>query len=154
MDRKERIKALKRKNAITNLCKIWEKNGILITPEDFLDVEETLDIQKIILNKMYELDNGGFSEIYKKDERNIVGIYTEKLRNSINDDCTYVFFVRNPIDYGGIVLTGEVLKKNIDFIVSESEFYFNICCIFCCSIKKECGVCLWSGEYDYRIYIW
>lgn len=154
MDRKERIKGLKRKNSISNLCKTWEEEGIVVTYNDFLDVEETLNIQKIIINKMDELDNNNLSEIYQKSERDIIDIYTKKLLISIKDDCEYVFFVRDPSEYGCIKLKGEILKKNIGFIILESEFYYNSCSIFCYSQKNECGICLWSGEYDYRIYVW
>ncbi len=38
---RERLEELKRKNAISNVCKRWKNNDISINPEDFLDIKET-----------------------------------------------------------------------------------------------------------------
>lgn len=154
MDRKDKIKELKRKNAITNLCKIWKEEGIVVTYDDFLDIDETFSIQEIIINKMNELDEADLSNKYTKEENDIVKIYTQSMLNSLKSDTEYCFFVRNPSEYGCVKLKGEILKRNIKFLIKESEFYYNSCSIFCYSRNDEVGICLWSGEYDYRIYVW
>ena len=46
MDRKDKIKELIRKNRNCSICKVWKEKGISISLDSFLDLNETLLIQK------------------------------------------------------------------------------------------------------------
>lgn len=155
MDRKKRIEELRRKNVITNLCNTWIDNGINISIENFLGIEETQSLQNKILSKIDEMNFQDASNIYALDEMNIVSVYIKELVNNIDSRKDYVFFAREATKIGGIILQGNVLIEKKEFIVKESELFFNRgCCIFLCSLNAERGICLWKGEYDIRIYIW
>ena len=51
-DYKGRITELKRKNTISNMSKEWKKESINIEITDFLEVQETLQLQEKILKKL------------------------------------------------------------------------------------------------------
>ncbi|MDE6016768.1 MAG: hypothetical protein K2H41_13950 [Acetatifactor sp.] len=154
MDRKKRIEELRRKNTITNLCKTWINNGINISIENFLGIEETLSLQNKILSKIDEMNCQNACNIYGRDEMNIVSVYIKELENNICSREDYVFFARESTEIGGIILQGNVIIEKKEFIVKESELSFTNCCIFLSSLNAEKGICLWRGEYDIRIYIW
>ena len=154
MDRKEKIKELKRKNEISIICKSWKEKGIDISSDNFLDLDETLFIQKEIIKVMDEMDEHSKSLVYGKDKEKTVNIYKQEILRIVDDNYEYIFFVKEATKHGAIKLCGKILKDNVDFIISESELFNGACCIFCCSKSIEKGLCAWLGEYDDRIYIW
>lgn len=155
MDNKKRIQELKRKNQISNLCKEWTSFDILITMENFLEIEETLLLQSNILKKLDEMDSNNTCVIYQGKQEDILSDFKEKLINNINVDEKYVFFVKEVTKMGGLILDGKIIIEKYQFIIKESEFFNNGCSIFFSSMKNaEKGICLWKGEYESRIYVW
>ncbi len=154
MDKKKRIQELKRKNEITNLCRVWMNNDISISMDNFLGTQETLHLQKRILDKLDEMDSDNTSIIYQEPEINIISAFTEELINNIDNNKKYVFFVRGVTKIGGLVLRGNIIVEKSEFIIKESEIFNNGCSIFFSSLNAESGICLWKGEYDNRIYVW
>lgn len=154
MDKKKRIQELKRKNEITNLCRVWMNNDISISMDNFLEIQETLHLQKKILDKLDEMDSDNTSIIYQEPEINIISAFTEELINNIDNKKKYVFFVRGVTKIGGLVLSGNIIVGKSEFIIKESEIFNNGCSIFFSSLNAESGICLWKGEYDNRIYVW
>lgn len=154
MDNKKRIEELKRKNKITNLCKIWIDKDILISILDFLEIQETLYLQRKILDKLEKMDIDNQSMVYSEQETNIISIFTEKLINNIDNNKKYVFFIKGVNKIGGLVLSGKIIKENAGFIIGKSEIFDRGCNIFFSSLNAENGICLWEGEYDSRIYVW
>lgn len=154
MDKKRRIQELKRKNEITNLCRVWMNNDIIISMNNFLEIQETLHLQTKILNKLDEMDSNNISIIYQEQEINIISTFTKELINNIDKNREYVFFVRGATKTGGLVLSGNIIIEKREFIIKESEIFNNGCSIFFSSLNAERGVCLWKGEYDNRIYVW
>lgn len=154
MDRKDRIKELKRKNRNSLICKAWNEKGINISLENFLDLNETLYIQKEIINKLDEMDEHNESAVNVKDRERTIIKYKEELKRSINKKGEYIFFINESTIYGAVILTGKTILDNIDYIISESELMSNSCSIFCCSNDVKNGICVWSAEYDDRIYTW
>ncbi len=154
MDRKKRIQELKRKNKITNLCRIWMDNNITISMDNFLGIQQTLHLQSKILNKLDKMDSDNASIIYQKHEKNILSVFTEELINNIKNNKEYVFFVRGANEIGGIILSGNIIIEKCEFIIKESEIFNKGCSIFFTSLNAERGICLWEGEYDNRIYVW
>lgn len=154
MNKKIKIQELKRKNAITNLCKIWKDNGINISIVNFLEIEETLFLQDKIISRLDEMDSQNTSNIYRKDEMNVESVYIQTLVNNIYSRKDYVFFAREATKIGGIILQGDVIIEKKEFIVKEAELFHRGCCIFLSSLNAERGICLWKGEYDIRIYAW
>ena len=154
MDNKKRIQALKRKNQITNLCKEWMNFDVVITMENFLEIEETLLLQGKILRKLDEMDSNKTSIIYQGNEKDLISAFEEMLINNVNNDEKYVFFVKGVTKIGGLILSGKIIIEKYQFIIKESEIFNNGCNIFFCSLNGENGVCLWKGEYDIRIYVW
>lgn len=154
MDKKKRIQELKRKNEITNLCKVWMNNDISISIDNFIGTQETLHLQKKILDKLDEMDSENTSIIYQKQAIDIVSAFTEELINNIDNSKKYVFFVRGVTKIGGLVLSGNVIVEKSEFIIKESEIFNNGCSIFFSTLNAESGICLWKGEYDNRIYVW
>ncbi len=153
MDRKKRVEELKRKNRIAVLCRRWNDYGIKISIDSFLSQRETIAIQKDIINMLDILDVHHKSMIYSKTE-NVLNKYKKELFHYIDDDERYVFFLKKSTDYGAVVINGNTLKENMDFIIGESEYFNNTCCIFCCTESVVSGICMWLGEYDNRIYVW
>ena len=167
MDKKERIKELRRKNALIQLCNDWKKNDISISLDNFLDLNETAYINNKIMDILHEMDENNKSIVYEKKS---IKEYKQKILLYLDDKEKYIFFVKESCEYGAMILSGKVLKDNIEFILSESELlkdnveyvsseselsYNGRCCgIFCCSQNAEKGICLWHSEYDDRIYIW
>lgn len=151
---RERLKELKRKNAISNVCKRWKNNDISINLEDFLDIKETIYLQDIIMKKLEEMDRDNMSIVYEEQEPNILSIFQETLISNIDRSETYVFFKNEAVETGGIKLKGITIEKKLEFIMSESEFYYNGCSVFFSSINGDKGICIWMGEYDNRIYVW
>ncbi len=154
MDKKKRIQELKRKNEITNLCKVWMNNDISISMNNFLEISQTLQIQSKILDKLDEMDRNNTSIIYQKQEIDIISAFTKELINNIDNSKEYVFFVRGATKIGAIVLSGNIIMEKCEFIIKESEIFNNGCSIFFSSLNAESGICLWKGEYDNRIYVW
>lgn len=154
MDRKKRIQELKRKNEITNLCRVWMNNDITISMDNFLKIQDTLHLQSKILNKLDKMDSDNTSIIYQEQEINIISAFTEELINNIDNNKEYAFFVRGATEIGGLVLSGNIILEKSEFIIKESEIFNNGCSIFFSSLNAESGVCLWKGEYDNRIYVW
>lgn len=154
MDREERIKELKRKNRNCLICKSWEEKGISISLDDFLDLNETLYIQKRIINKLDEMDEHKECVVNVKDKEQTIKKYKEALKRSININEEYLFYIKESTIYGAVILAGKTILDNIDFIISESELLNDSCCIFCCTKNAKIGICVWSGEYDDRIYVW
>lgn len=154
MDKKKRIQELKRKNEITNLCKVWRNNDISISIDNFIGTQETLHLQKKILDKLDEMDRENTSIIYQEQAIDIVSAFTEELINNIDNSKKYVFFVRGVTEIGGLVLSGNVIVEKSEFIIKESEIFNNGCSIFFSTLNAENGICLWKGEYDKRIYVW
>lgn len=154
MNNKKRIQELKRKNQITNLCKEWINFDVLITIDNFLEIEETLLLQSKILGKLDEMDSNNTSIIYQGNEKDVLFAFEEMLINNIRNEEKYVFFVKGVTKIGGLILSGKIIIEKYQFIIKESEIFNNGCSIFFCSLNSESGVCLWKGEYDNRIYVW
>lgn len=154
MDRKERIKELKRKNRNCSICKEWKEKGISISSNDFLDLNETLYIQKRIIDKLDEMDEYKESVINVKDKEQTIKKYKEELKRCIKIKEEYLFYIKESTIYGAVILAGKTILDNIDYIISESELLNDSCCIFCCTKNVKAGICVWSGEYDDRIYVW
>lgn len=154
MNNKKRIQELKRKNQITNLCKEWMNFDVLITIDNFLNIEETLLLQSKILGKLDEMDSNNISITYQRNEKDMISTFEEILINNIRNDEKYVFFVKGVTKIGGLILSGKIIIEKYQFIIKESEIFNNGCSIFFCSLNAESGVCLWKGEYDNRIYVW
>lgn len=154
MDDKKRMQELKRKNQITNLCKEWVNFDVLITMDDFLQVQETLLLQSKILEKLDEMDNNNTSIIYQGNEKNAIAAFEKILIDYIKNDEEYVFFIKEVTKIGGLVMSGKEIIEKYQFIVKESEIFNKGCSIFFCSLNAERGVCLWKGEYDIRFYVW
>lgn len=154
IDNKKRMQELRRKNQITNLCKEWMTFGVLITMDDFLEVDETLLLQSNIFKKLDEMDRNNTSIIYQGDAQGVMDAFKELLIKNLKNNGKYIFFVRGAAKIGALVLDGKTIKENHQFIVMESELFHNGCSIFFASINTEKGICLWKGEYDSRIYVW
>lgn len=154
MDRKERIIELKRKNRNSSICKAWKEKGISISLDDFLDLNETLNIQKRILNKLDEMDEHKESVVNVKDKEQTIKKYNEELKSCINKKEDYIFFIKESTKYGAVIISGKTILDNIDYIISESELLNDSCSIFCSTMNVKSGICVWSGEYDDRIYAW
>lgn len=150
----KRKKELIRKNKITNLCKIWINNNIIISKENFLEIQETLLLQNKIMSKLDEMDNKNISNVYSEQEIDIISIFMEYIINNIESNKEYIFFAEEAIETGGIILNGKTIIENRIFILKESGFSRCECSIFLCTLNAENGVCLWSGEYDNHIYVW
>lgn len=154
MDNKKRIQELRRKNQITNLCKEWINFDVLITMDDFLEIEETLLLQSNILGKLDEMDRNNTSIIYQGDGQDVMSAFKKLLLKNVESDEEYVFFVKEATKIGGLILKGKTVSENYQFIIKESEIFYNGCSIFFSSKNAEKGICLWKGEYDSRIYVW
>lgn len=154
MDKKENIQKLKRKNEITNLCKTWINNGIFISMDNFLEIQETLHLQSKILDRLDKMDMDDTSIIYQEQEINIISVFKEKLVNNLDNNKEYIFFVRGATKIGGLVLKGNIIIEKSEFVIKESEIFNNGCSIFFSLLNAESGICLWKGEYDNRIYVW
>ena len=154
MNRKERIKELKRKNRNCSICKAWKENGISISLDDFLDLNETINIQKKVIGKLDEMDASNTCIICNKEKDQTIKKYKEELKRCVNIKEKYIFYIKESTVYGAVILVGKILLDNIDFIISESELLNDACCILCCTKNIEIGICVWSGEYDDRIYVW
>ena len=154
MNNKKRIQELKRKNQITNLCKQWKDFDVLITMDNFFEIEETLLLQSKILRKLDEMDSNNTSIIYQGNEKDMISAFEEILINNIKNDEKYIFFVKGATKIGGLILSGKIIIEKYQFIIKESEVFNNGCSIFFCSLNAKSGVCLWKGEYDNRIYVW
>ena len=154
MNNKKRIQELKRKNQITNLCKQWKDFDVLITMDNFFEIEETLLLQSKILRKLDEMDSNNTSIIYQGNEKDMISAFEEILINNIKNDEKYIFFVKGATKIGELILSGKIIIEKYQFIIKESEVFNNGCSIFFCSLNAKSGVCLWKGEYDNRIYVW
>ena len=154
MDRKEKINELIRKNRNCSICKERKEKGISVSLDNFLDLNETLRIQKKIMNKMDGLDEHNESIISLKNKEQTIKKYKVELKRYINIKEEYIFYIKESTVYGAILLAGKTLLDNIDYIISESELLNDSCCIFCCTPNVDFGICVWAGEYDDRIYIW
>lgn len=154
MDRKERIEELKRKNRNCLICKAWKEKGINISLDDFLDLNETLNTQKRIIKKLDEMDEHKKSDANVKDKEQTIKKYKEELKRCININEEYIFYIKESTRYGAVILAGKAILDNIDYIISESELLNDSCSIFCCTKNVKTGICVWSGEYDDRIYVW
>lgn len=153
MSNQERLKELKRKNNNQIVCSKWNNNGLILSVEDFIDVEKTLKVQEIILKKLDDIDECEQSEIYN-DEADVLIRYRVKVLSNINENDEYIFFEKDAVKNGAVKLKGSIIKEKIDFLINESEFMNDCCSIFLCDSQAEMGICLWASEYDYRIYIW
>jgi len=154
MDTKNRIAELRRKNEIANLCKVWLDNGILISIDNFLALQETMLLQKIILDKLDEIDSQNLCDVYDNQRTDIIVKFSAYIKEHININKEYVFFIKGVTKIGGLILDGKTVIENQEFILKESEFFNQGCSIFFCTRDGESGICLWRGEYDYRIYVW
>ena len=90
MDYKIRMYELKRKKAIANMCKEWRKYSIDISIDDYLEVCQTLQIQKHIIDELDELDRKNKSIICSED--NVILKYKKYLQKNIRKECEYIFF--------------------------------------------------------------
>lgn len=152
MDNKERILELKRKNAITNMCKEWREHSIDISIDDYLDVHQTLQLQEYIITELDELDKNNKSILC--NESDIISEFIKYLNMNIRKECKYIFFEAGATKIGALQLKGEEILEKRDFIIQKSEIFNGGCSIFFCSNSMENGICLWRGEHDNRIYIW
>ena len=153
MDRNEKKRELKRKNAIAILCKRWGKEGINTSFCDFLDIVRKERLLREIINKLDEMDTDNKSLVYEKN-KDIVSLYIHRLVEIIRDEESYVFFINVLADNEAFIIQGKNLKMKIDFLIRESGYPSKTCSILCCSQAMDKGWCLWSGEYDSRIYLW
>ena len=151
-DYKGRITELKRKNTISNMSKEWKKESINIEITDFLEVQETLQLQEKILKKLEEMDENNNCIICQEDD--FLTQYTQILLSNINEEQIYVFFVGEANEIGALLLKGGVILEKYSYIIKNSGLFNMGCSIFFCSINMESGICFWKGEYDKRIYIW
>ena len=149
---KSRIIELKRKNAISNMCKEWRKESINIEIDDFLKVQETLQLQNNIMRKLEEMDTNN-TFIISQAEDFIIEFY-QILLSKIDKDQVYVFFVGQSNEIGALLLKGNVILEKYSYIIKYSELFYKGCNIFFCNLNMRNGICFWRGEYDKRIYIW
>ena len=153
MDRRDRIKELRRNNATALLCKRWNENGVVISPNDFLNQSESLLLQKMVMTTLDNMDSSNESLVYLKSDHAIES-YQKKIMSLIQDDARYCFFIKDSFNLGAVSLTGRMIKEHSSFLLNESGYFENSCSIICCSINADSGLCLWRGEYDERIYQW
>lgn len=149
---KMRMIELKRKNAITNMCKEWKEYNIDISIDNYLEVYQTLQLQENIITELDELDRNNKSIICS--ESDISFDFIKYLNKNIHKESEYVFFEAGATKIGALQLRGDVILEKIDFLIQESEFFNGGCSIFFCSSNMDNGICLWRGEYDNRIYVW
>lgn len=154
MDKLIRLQELRRKNQITNLCKEWMENGIYVSVDNFIGLEETLVIQDKIIAKLDEIDRKETSVVIPREENLWFVKYEEILIENILSNEEYIFFTRDALKIGGLCLKGEIILEKMDFIINESEMHNFGCSVFLCTKNAQKGFCLWKSEYDYRIYIW
>lgn len=152
MDNKARMIELKRKNAITNMCKEWREHSIDISIDDYLDVYQTLQLQEGIIVELDKLDRNNKSLICS--ESNVVLEFMKYLKKKIHKECKYIFFEAGATKIGALKLSGKDILEKSDFVIQKSEFFDGGCSIFFCSYSMDNGICLWRGEYDSRIYVW
>lgn len=152
MDNKTRMLEIKRKNAITNMCKEWSEHNIDISIDNYLGVHQTLQLQEYIITKLDELDKNNKSILCS--ESDIISEFAKYLDKYIHKEREYIFFEAGSTKIGALQLKGEKIVKKRDFIIQKSEVFNGGCSIFFCSNNVDNGICLWRGEYDGRIYIW
>lgn len=63
-----------------------EDFDVLITMDDFLDVEETLLLQSDILDKLDEMDRNNTSIIYRGNEQDAMSAFKELLIKTVKND--------------------------------------------------------------------
>lgn len=151
-DHKSRMIELKRKNTISNMSKEWKKESINIEINDFLEVQETLQLQDKILKKLEEMDANNTCIISQEDD--FLAEFTQMLLSKINEEQIYAFFIGEANEIGALLLKGDVILEKYSYIIRKSELFNIGCSIFFCGINMESGICFWKGEYDNRIYIW
>lgn len=152
MDYKIRMLELKRKNAIVNMCKEWRGYSIDISMDDYLEVCQTLQIQKRIIDELDKLDRKNKSIICSEED--VILKYINYLQKNIYKEREYIFFEAGAIKIGALRLKGEDILEKSDFLIRKSEIMNGGCSIFICSNDVDNGICVWRGEYDSRIYIW
>ncbi len=152
MNNKTRMLELKRKNAITNMCKEWGEHSIDISIDDYLELHQTLQLQEYIITELDELDKKNKSIVCSESDS--ISEFITYLNKYICKECEYVFFEAEATKIGALRLKGKEILEKSDFIIQKSEVFNGGCSIFFCSNSMEKGICLWRGEYDNRIYIW
>lgn len=152
MDYKSRMIELKRRNTIINLKRQWEKESINIELTDFLEVQETLQLQDNIMNKLKEMDTNNICIINREDDS--LEEFTKVLLSRIDERQIYAFFVGEANEIGALLLKGDIILEKYRYIIMQSELFNEGCSIFFCQINMKSGICFWKGEYDNRIYIW
>ncbi|MBE5920331.1 MAG: hypothetical protein E7272_10885 [Pseudobutyrivibrio ruminis] len=110
MSNQERLKELKRKNNNQSVCSKWNNNGLILSVEDFIDVEKTLKVQEIILKKLDDIDECEQSEIYN-DEADVLIRYRAKVLSNINENDEYIFFEKDAVKNGAVKLKGSIIKE-------------------------------------------
>ena len=128
-DYKSRIIELKRKNTISNMCKEWKKESINIEITDFLEVQETLQLQKKILKKLEEMDANNTCIICQEDD--FLTQYIQILLSNINEEQIYIFFVGEANEIGALLLKGGLYWKNTvislriqNFLIWDVVYFF------------------------------
>lgn len=154
MDRKEKIKNLQIRNSRRLFCEKMKQYIEEITIDDFISMDDTIQLQNKILWRMDEMDkkekslkepiNASYASLFKMN----CDIFSKY------NDAKVIFFHRQAIDIGAIEISVSSIMKNIDYIILTSEMYEYGCSIFLVSQDMRFGLCLWKSEYNFTIYKW
>lgn len=148
----EKLLELKRRNRRMHMCKRWHEIGKSLTLDDFIDIHQTYNLFAKIHDHLYEMDINRKS--FACSTEVAISEYCKYLRDYLKKEEDYVFFERESSELGALLLTGKRILEDVNFYIQESEMHSKSYIIIICSIDLTSGLCLWTGEYDTKIYVW
>lgn len=155
MERKERIKKLQQRNLrkllYQEMCIVFKNLEI----NDFITLDETIDLQNKIITLMDNMDSDKVSmktPIGESTHQDLLKVNLDVLHNHHKDKL--IFYHMKSMEIGAIEINVGEAIDNIDYLLSVSEMCERGCSIFLVEKEMKFGLCLWVSEYDITVYKW
>lgn len=154
MDRKERIKILQIENNRRLLCKDMKEYIEGINVDNFVSLENTVELTEKILKRMEYMDERKLS-VKKPLDYSFEKLFKENMDTLLKkSQQNIVFFHYLSSEIGAIEIKISSMIKNIDYILSISEMNKWACDVFAVSKDMRFGLCIWRTEYEFILYKW
>lgn len=155
MDRKERIKVLQIENSRRLLCKDMKEYIEEVNVDNFVSLENTVELTKKILKHMEYMDKRKLS-VKKPLDYSYEKLFKENLNILLkNPEHDIVFFHYLSSEIGALEIKVSLMIKNIDYFLSISEMNSKWGCdIFAVSKDMRFGLGIWRTEYEFILYKW
>lgn len=155
MDRKERIKVLQIENRRRLLCKDMQEYIEEISVDNFVSLENTVELTEKILKHMEYMNERKLS-VKKPWDYSYEKLFKENMDILLkNSEQNIIFFHYLSHKIGAIEIKVSSMIKNIDYILSLSDMKKPTCCdVFAVSKDMSVGLCIWRAEYELLLYKW